>query len=160
MADNKFDALFEKARNAGVDPDLLDEFQSTYEASGLRKDMRELQDKLKTQAELNRNLRSGLLADRFKTMGISISPKALNIPDDLDPTDPEKVTSWAEDMGLVQKKETTTPETRAVHDRIANASNEGGNTQIPDLPDPATVSEDEYYRIAAIREEALIRNRT
>jgi hypothetical protein len=154
---DKYEALLDKMRNSNEVPEwVLDEIATTYEASGLRTDLKSVKEKYAEAMKENTTLRTGLLADHFKSLGISISPSILNIPSDLPVTDPEKVQSWAEEMGLIAKTETTAPETRAVHDRIATASNEGGNTSVPsalDL-DPSTMSEKEFYKAVEAIEAA------
>lgn len=155
---DRFSDLFEEARDSGkVDETWLERFQTTFEASPLRQEIKATKDENKTLREQSKTLRTGLLKDRFSTLGIKISPDVLNIPDDLNPADPEGVKTWAVSMGLVEDAPTTDPATRATHDRIANASNEGGNTQIPSLEDldPTKMSEDEFYRKAAAREAAI-----
>lgn len=146
---DKYEALLDKMRSSGEVPEwVLDEITSTYEASGLRTDLRDIKDKYATAMADNTQLRTGLLADRFKSMGITISPSILNIPADLPVTDPEKVQTWAEEMGLMAKTETTEVSTRAVHDRIATASNEGGNAAAlsPNDIDPSKMSEEDFYK--------------
>lgn len=154
---DKFKQLFEEARNSGVDSDWVDRFENTFEASGLRKDNQTIKEENRLLRETATKLKSGLLKDRFEKIGITISPSVLNIPDDLDPSDPEKVQSWAEEMGLVTKTETTPPAERQTHDRIAAASNEGNVTIVPSLEDldPTTMSEEEFYKKAAAREAAM-----
>lgn len=154
---DKFKQLFEEARNSGMDPDWVDKFENTFEASGLRKDNQTIKEENRALRETADRLKSGMLKDRFEKIGITISPSILNIPDELDPSDPEKVQSWAEEMGLIAKTETTPAPEREVHDRIAAAGNEGGNTTIPSLDqlDPSTLSEEEFYKLAAQREAAM-----
>lgn len=152
---DKFKQLFEEARNSGVDSDWVDKFESTFEASGLRKDNQTIKEENRLLRETANKLKSGLLQDRFKGMGITIPPSILNIPDELDPSDPEKVQSWAEEMGLIAKQETTPPAERQTHDRIAAASNEGNVQITPSLEDISNLPEDEFWKVAAQREAAL-----
>lgn len=152
---DKFTQLFEEARNSGVDPEWVDRFSSTFEASGLRKDNQTIKEENRLLRETADKLKAGLLKDRFGQMGITISPSVLNIPDELDPSDPEKVQSWAEEMGLIAKKETTQPEERATHDRIAAASNEGNVSVTPTLQDLTNLPEEEFWKQAQIREAAI-----
>lgn len=157
---DKYEALINKMKESGEVPEwVLDEVQSTYEASGLRTDLKNLKDQYTKTLEENTNLRTGLLADRFKSLGITISPSILNIPADLPVTDPEKVQSWAEEMGLIAKTETTTPDERVVHDRIATASNEGGNTGLPTVNDldPSKMTEAEFYEKARLIEAQRVK---
>lgn len=152
---DKYEALIEKMKTSGEVPEwVLDEVQTTYEASGLRTDLRDLKTKYDAALSDNTNLRTGLLADRFKAMGITIPVKVLQIPSDLAVTDEDKVREWAETSGLIAKTETTDPVERATHDRIAEASNEGGNSSIPtsaDL-DPRKMPEDDFYAQARLIE--------
>jgi hypothetical protein len=154
---DKYEALIKKMEESGEVPEwALTEVKQTYEASGLRTDLKDLRDKFTKINEENTSLRTGLLADRFKSLGITISPSILNIPADLPVTDPEKVQTWAEEMGLIAKTETTPTDERSTHDRIATASNEGGNTGLPaasDL-DPSKMSESEFYEKARLIEAA------
>lgn len=152
---DKFRQLFEEARNSGMDPDWVDKFETTFEASGLRKDNQTIKEENRLLRETASKLKSGLLKDRFEKMGVTISPSILNIPDDLDPSDPEKVQSWAEEMGLVTKQETTPAPERQVHDRIAAASNEGNVAIIPTVDDINNLPEDEFWKVAAAREAAI-----
>lgn len=159
---DKYEALLDKMKQSGEVPEwVLEEVQSTYEASGLRTDLKDLRDKYQKTQEENTSLRTGLLADRFKSLGITISPAILNIPSDLPVTDQDKVQSWAEEMGLIQKTETTDPSERATHDRIAAASNEGGNTAIPTAQDldPTKLSQEEFYAKAAQIDAARLAKR-
>lgn len=152
---DKYEALINKMRESGEVPEQwLNEVEQTYEASGLRTDLRTLREQYNKSQEENTNLRTGLLADRFKAMGITISPSILNIPSDLAVTDSDKVQTWAEEMGLIAKTETTSTTERTTHDRIAEASNEGGNSSIPtsaDL-DPRKMPEDDFYAQARLIE--------
>lgn len=152
---DKYEALIQKMKEDESVPEwVLEEVSKTYEASGLRTDLKAIKEKYDATAKERDELRTGLLADRFQKMGITISPTILNIPSDLPVTDPDKVQSWAEEMGLIAKTETTDPETKGVHDRIAAASNEGGNTGIPtamDL-DPSKMTQEEFYEKARLIE--------
>lgn len=152
---DKFRQLFEEARNSGVDPDWVDKFENTFEASGLRKDNQTIKEENRLLRETANKLKTGLLQDRFKSMGVTISPSILNIPDELDPSDPEKVQSWAEEMGLITKQETTQPAERQTHDRIAAASNEGNVSIAPTIDDISNLPEDEFWKVAAQREAAI-----
>lgn len=152
---DKFRQLFEEARNSGVDPDWVDKFENTFEASGLRKDNQTIKEENRLLRETANKLKTGLLQDRFKSMGVTISPSILNIPDELDPSDPEKVQSWAEEMGLITKQETTPPAERQTHDRIAAASNEGNVSIVPTIDDISKLPEDEFWKVAAQREAAI-----
>ena len=152
---DKFKQLFEEARNGGMDPEWVDRFENTFEASGLRKDNQAIKDENRLLRETAGKLKSGMLKDRFEKIGITISPSILNIPDELDPSDPEKVQSWAEEMGLITKQETTTPESRETPDRIAAASNEGNVATTPSISDIQGLGEDEFWKVAQQREAAI-----
>ena len=152
---DKFRQLFEEARNSGVDPDWVDKFENTFEASGLRKDNQTIKEENRLLRETATKLKTGLLQDRFRSMGVTISPSILNIPDELDPSDPEKVQSWAEEMGLISRQETTAPAERQTHDRIAAASNEGNVSVMPTVDDISNLPEDEFWKVAAAREAAI-----
>jgi hypothetical protein len=155
VVSDKFKQLFEEARNNGMDPGWVDRFEETFEASGLRKDNQTIKEENRLLRETASKLKTGLLQDRFKGMGITISPSILNIPDELDPSDPEKVQSWAEEMGLITKQETTPPAERQIHDRIAAASNEGNVTTAPSISDIQNLGEDEFWKVAQQREAAI-----
>lgn len=151
---DKYQELLDEMRNSGEIPESwIDRIQTTYEASGLRTDLKETKDQYRQLMDTNSKLRDTILADRFKQFGVTISPSALRIPDDLDPTDTEKVEGWLVQAGLAESKPTTDPEERAAHDRIAAASNAGGQPtlSIADL-DPSKMTEDEYYQAAALIE--------
>ncbi len=156
MAD-KFKELFEEARNSGVDADWVDRLETTFEASGLRKDNVAIKTQLQTLIDENKTYKSGLLKTRFSELGIKINPDILSLPDTLNPADPETVKTWAITAGLIEDTPTTTPDSRSTHDRIASASNEGSTTTIPSLEDldPTKMSEDEFYKKASVREAAL-----
>ena len=159
---DKYEALINKMKESGEVPEwVLDEVQSTYEASGLRTDLKNLKDQYTKTLEENTSLRTGLLADRFKSLGITISPSILQIPSDLPVTDPEKVQSWAEEMGLIAKTETTPASEREVHDRIAATSDEGGNNSLPSVNDldPTKMTEAEFYEKARLIEAARLAKR-
>lgn len=152
---DRYKAFFEEARNSGVDPEWISKAEEMFEASPLRQDLNATKEQHRQTQEQNSKLRDALLAERFKDFGVTISPTALRIPDDLDPTDGEKVEGWLVQSGLTQSKPTTSPDLRATHDRISAASNEGGQPTISleDL-DPETLSEDEFYRKAAALQAA------
>lgn len=153
---DKYTQLIQEARESGEIPDSwLERIETTYEASGLRTDLKATREAYQKTLDENRTLRSGLLADRFKSIGITISPTVLNIPDTLDPTDTDKVSEWAQEMGLIPKQETTPPAERATHDRIAAASNEGNATVIPSVSDIQNLPEEEFWKQAAAREAAI-----
>lgn len=153
---DKFKQLFEEARANGVDSEWVDRFETSFEASGLRKDLNTTKEENRALRETAKTLRTGLLKDRFTKFGITVSPEILNIPDDLNPADEGTVKDWAESMGLLAKTPTTPEPERATHDRIAAASNEGGQPSIGlDDLDPTTMSEEEFYQKAAAREQAL-----
>lgn len=151
---DKFKQLFEEARNSGMDPDWVDKFENTFEASGLRKDNQTIKEENRLLRETTSKLKSGMLKDRFKDMGITLNPAILgqDVLDQLDPSDPEKVQTWAEDMGLVTKTETTPPADRQVHDRIAAASDSGNVSISPTIQDINNLSEEEFWKVAQQRE--------
>ncbi len=157
---DKFKQLFEEARDSGMDPDWVDKFENTFEASGLRKDNQTIKEENRLLRETASKLKSGLLKDRFTKMGITLSPSVLNIPDDLDPSDDEKFQSWAEEMGLVTKQETTPPAERQVHDRIAAASDSGNVATTPSISDIQNLPEEEFWKVAEAREAALRAGKT
>ena len=144
---DKFKAMFEEAREAGLPDEWITKFESSFEASPLREENKSLKDRMKETYESNTKLRDTLLATKFSSHGVTISPSALRIPDDLDVTDDEKVEGWLVQAGLTSAKPTTDPSIRATHDRIANASNEETNATAAALSelDPTTLSEDEFY---------------
>lgn len=146
---DKFKQLFEEARANGVDPDWVDRFETSFEASGLRKDLNTTKEENRALRETAKSLRTGLLKDRFTKFGITVSPDILNIPEDLNPTDEDTVKDWAVNMGLLANTPSTPEPERATHDKIAAASNEGGQPSISlaDL-DPTKLSEDEFYEKA------------
>lgn len=154
---DKFKQLFEEARNGGVDPEWVDRLETTFEASGLRKDNQTIKEENRLLRETATKLKSGLLKDRFEKLGITLNPAILgqDVMDQLDPSDPEKVQTWAEEMGLITKQETTPPAERQTHDRIAAASNEGNVTTAPSISDIQNLGEDEFWKVAAQREAAI-----
>ena len=153
---DKYTQLLQEARESGEIPDSwLERIESTYEASGLRTDLKATREAYQKTLEENRTLRSGVLQSQFQKLGIGLNPKVLNIPEELDPTDPDKVQSWAEEMGLITKTETTEPSERATHDRIAAASNEGHIPNTPSLDDISNLPEEEFWKVAAQREAAI-----
>ncbi len=154
MAD-KFKALFEKARDSGVDPEWIDELETTFEASGLRKDNLSIKEENRLLRERTQNLQAGLLRDRFTKLGITINPDYIKVPDDLDPANEEGVQEWAVKAGLITQQETTTPDSRQTHDRIAAASNEGNTPNIPSISDIKNLPENEFWKVAEAREAAL-----
>lgn len=154
MAD-KFTELFEEARNSGLPDDWVDRFQTTFEASGLRKDNLSIKEENRLLRERSQTLQAGLLRDRFTKLGITINPDYIKVPDDLDPANEEGVQEWAVKAGLITQTETTTPESREPHDRIAAASNEGNVTATPSISDIQDLPEEEFWKQAAIREAAI-----
>lgn len=157
---DKYDEFIKAMKESGEVPERwVEGVEQTFSASTLRNELKETRDKYRETMEQNQTLRDGVLRDRFQKLGISISPKALNIPSDLDPTDEDKVSAWAQEMELIPKVETTDKETRQVHDRIAAASNEGGNSSIPSTSDIQNLSEEEFWKVAMQREAALKGNR-
>lgn len=149
---DKFTELFTEAKAAGIDPEWLTRLEKSFEASGLRQDLKDTRDKYAAAMADNRTLRTGLLNGEFTKLGISIKPAALNIPDDLDASDPDKVSTWATEMGLYSPPPTTDPALRAAHDRISAASTDGNSNVIPTVADldPSKLTEDEFYAQAAL----------
>jgi hypothetical protein len=154
MAD-KFTELFEEARNSGLPDDWVDRFQTTFEASGLRKDNLSIKEENRLLREQKQSLQAGLLRDRFSKLGITINPDYIKVPDDLDPANEEGVQEWAVKAGLITQQETTPSAERATHDRIAAASNEGNVTSIPSISDMQNLGEDEFWKVAQQREAAI-----
>lgn len=153
---DKFKQLFEEARASGVDSEWVDRFETSFEASGLRKDLNATKEENRALREATKTLRTGLLKDRFAKFGITVSPEILNVPDDLNPADEDTVKDWAVNMGLLANAPTTPSSERSTHDRIAAASNEGGQPSMGlDAIDPSKMSEDEFYEAAAAREKKL-----
>lgn len=153
---DKYSQLIQEARESGEIPDSwLERIESTYETSGLRTDLKATREAYQKTLDENRTLKSGVLASQFKSLGIGLNPKVLQIPDELDPTDSDKVSEWAQEMGLIPKQETTPVTERATHDRIAAASNESTATVIPSASDIQNLSEDEFWKQAAAREAAI-----
>ena len=153
---DKFKAMFDEARDAGIDPDWVTKFESAFEATPLREENKATKERMREIAEANQKYRDSLLETKFSAYNVSIKPSALRIPDDLDVTDDEKVEGWLVQSGLTSAKPTTEPEVRATHDRIAAAANEGGSYLPNDLAalDPSKMSEDEFYERAAALEAA------
>lgn len=154
MAD-KFTELFEEARNSGLPDDWVDRFQTTFEASGLRKDNLSIKEENRLLREQKQVLQAGLLRDRFNKLGITINPDYIKVPDDLDPANEEGVQEWAVKAGLITQTETTEPAERQTHDRIAAASNEGTQTTVPSISDLQNLPEEEFWKQAAAREAAI-----
>lgn len=156
---DKYEDLLKEAEESGEIPSTwLDRIRNTYEASGLRTDLKDTREKYRAALEENETLRTGVLTTTFKSLGISANPKAFALPSDLNPTDEEAVSNWAQDMGLIPKVETTTGDERAVHDRISSASNEGTLTSIPTEADIQNASTpEELYRLSELRAKALQR---
>lgn len=154
---DKFKELFEEARNSGVDSDWVDRFETTFEASGLRKDNQSIKDRYQTTLEENKTLKAGLLKTRFTELGIKLDPSILALPDTLNPADADNVKTWAVASGLIEDTPTTPPAERATHDRIAAASNEGGVSTVPALQDldPSKLDEETFWQKAMERESAL-----
>lgn len=152
MAD-KFESLFEEARNSGLPEDWVDRFQTTFEASGLRKDNLTVKEENRLLREQTTKLQAGLLRDRFTKLGITANPDYVKVPDDLDPANEDGVKEWAVKAGLLTAKPTTEPEIRATHDRIAAATNEGNVPSVPVI-DP-NMSEEAFWAAAQAREQAL-----
>ena len=144
---DKFKAMFEEAREAGLPDEWITKFESSFEASPLREENKATKDRMREIAETNTRLRNTLLSTQFKEFGVPYAPEALRIPDDLDPTNPEAVEGWLVQSGFAQAKPTTDPKILSTHDRIANASNEETNATAAALSelDPTTLSEDEFY---------------
>lgn len=143
MSSDKFKAMFEEAREAGLPDEWVAKFESTFEATPLREENKQTKERMREIAEANTRLRDSLLATKFSTHGVSISPSALRIPDDLDVTDDEKVEGWLVQAGLTTTKPTTDPATLSTHDRIANASTD---TVPPNaIPDMTKMSEEEFW---------------
>lgn len=157
---DKFKAMFDEARDAGVDADWVSKFESAFEATPLREEIKSTKERMKEIAEANQRYRDSLLETKFSAYNVSIKPSALRIPDDLDVTDDEKVEGWLVQSGLTSARPTTDPEVRATHDRIANAGNEGNSTGI-DLSqlDPSKMSEDEFWEKAPQVEAQLGKQR-
>ncbi len=152
MAD-KFTELFEEARNSGVDSSWVDRFESTFEASGLRKDNLAVKERYQATLDENKTLKSGLLKTRFSELGIKIDPSILALPDTLNPADAENVKAWAVTAGLIDDLPTTPPAERATHDRIAAATNEGSVSNLP--PITPEMDEEAFWKAAQAREQAL-----
>lgn len=140
---DKFKAMFEEAREAGLPDEWVAKFESTFEATPLREENKATKERMKEIAENNQKLRDTLLATKFTSHGVTISPSALRIPDDLDVTDDEKVEGWLVQAGLTTTKPTTDPATLATHDRIANASTE--TTPPNSIPDVTKMNEEEFW---------------
>ncbi len=140
---DKFTQMFEEAKNSGVDPEWISRFESAFEASPLREENKATKDRMREIAESNTKLRDSLLATKFSSHGVTISPTALRIPDDLDVTDDEKVEGWLIQAGLTTTKPTTDPATLATHDRIANASTDPISPST--IPDISKMNEEEFW---------------
>jgi hypothetical protein len=110
-----------------------------------------LKDTNASLAEQVGKFRSGALGTQLQALGFKGNPSALNVPDDLDPFDAEKVTEWAVGMSLVDKPEPSADEQRqaadmAAHDRMVAAT--AGAT-------PPGNTEDQYrQRLLSARTDA------
>jgi hypothetical protein len=153
---DKYEALLNKMKDSGEVPEwVVDEIQSTYEASGLRTDLKETRDKYNQTLETNTRLRDTILESQFKSHGVTLSPKALRIPDDLDATDSDKVSGWLQEMGLVTAQPTTPTDERATHDRIANISSDATTPNQISVSDIQNMSEEEFWAKAPQIQEQL-----
>jgi hypothetical protein len=143
MSSDKFAQMFEEAKTAGIDPDWISKFESAFEASPLREENKATKERMRELAESHTKLRDSLLAVKFAEHGVTIPPKALRLPDDLDPTNDESVEAWLVDAGLTTTKPTTDPATLSTHDRIAQASTDPVSPS--SIPDISKMNEEEFW---------------
>ncbi len=140
---DQFKELFEEAKESGIDPTWLTKLETAFEATPLRQENKATKDRMRELSERNTNLTDSLLSVKFKEHGVTIPPKALRLPDDLDPTNDESVEKWLVEAGLTTTKPTTDPETLATHDRMASASTSPVNPST--IPDISKLSEEEFW---------------
>lgn len=142
---SKFDDLIQQARDAGVDESWLEQLQ---DASPLRKDNRELEEKLGKAIEREGKYRGAALRGQFNRLGIKIKPDALNIPGELDATDDDAVQAWAVDMGLAEPPPPTVPPTEVdAHRKIDEATRGTTPPTPPDARDEilSSTNEEEFW---------------
>lgn len=102
------EALLADFAERGLSDEDIAELREATSATPLRKELKEVTSR-------NRELEGRIMKSTFAGLGITLDPAALNIPSDLDSTDPEKVRAWAESMNLPG----LTPETPPSDDSAA-----------------------------------------
>lgn len=146
----KFEDLIAEAREAGVDADWIANLEAAYDASPLRKELKETKETLQAAIDRANRLEQSALSGTFKELGIKAKPTAFNLPQDLDKTDVEAVKAWAVDQGLIDPPPPPASDgDLAAMERIAQAGT--GSVGAPDaaaaLLDP-NLSEDEFWQRA------------
>jgi hypothetical protein len=145
----KFEDLVAQAREAGVDADWLADLEAAYDASPLRKELKDAKEQLQGAIDRANRLEQSALTGTFKELGIKAKPTAFALPADLDKTDVEQVRTWAVDQGLIDPPPPPAPDADvAAMDRIAMAGT--GSVGAPDA-DVAAInasSEEEFWQVA------------
>ena len=101
--DRKFEDILAEMREQGLDESYADELSKAWQASPLRQ-------AAETAAERARKAETALLRSTFKELGISVKPDHLRLPDDLDPTDSDRIKAFAVDAGLLTPDPEPTPD--------------------------------------------------
>lgn len=119
-----WDALKADLRDAGVTDDFIGRIEAANAASPLRKELGEWKSQAETLKGEVQKFRNNAISGVLQQHGFTGRADALNIPADLDPNDPNKVTEWAAEMGLIQPPAPSSEEQQrqaelAAHQRIA-----------------------------------------
>lgn len=123
----KFEDLIAEMEEAGVDPAFIERTRETFEASPLRKELREAKDAAQAAIDRATKAESVALTGTFKELGITAKPTAFALPENLDRTDRDAVQAWAVEQGLIEPPAPAVPgEQLDAMDRIAAASTGAG----------------------------------
>lgn len=149
----KIEDLIAEMEDAGVDPAFIAKTRETFEASPLRKELKEAKDAAQAAIDRATKAENVALTGTFKELGITAKPTAFNLPDDLDRTDREAVQGWAVEHGLIEPPAPRVAgETLDAMDRIGAAS-QGAGAVTAD-PTAAVVSADSEQEFWAQAEAA------
>lgn len=129
----KFEDLIAEMEEAGVDPAFIDRAKEAFDASPLRKELKDAKAAEAAAIERASKAENGVLGGHFEALGIKAKPTAFNLPADLDRTDRDAVQAWAVDQGLIEPPQPKVQDqTLDAMDRINDASNGAGQSALTD----------------------------
>lgn len=123
------DELLEELAGRGLAAADAERLRGAYEASPIRKELKETKDALKVSQEKEALHLASLRDATFKQVGIKVKPNLLATPADLDVTSLDAVKAWAITEGLVDgsAEEVQTPD--AEKEAINKAQGAGTGTK-------------------------------
>lgn len=123
------DELLEELAGRGLAAADADRLRGAYEASPIRKELKETKDLLKTAQENEAKHLASVRAANFEKVGIKVKSNLLATPADLDVTSEDAVKAWAITEGLIEAQGGDASTSAEEKEAITKAQGAGDGTK-------------------------------